>query len=139
MSLETITFKPAATSPVIRHPQAARRGTEFHLGSTRATPSGKTSDSKTETAETIGIKPENKTYNEFQVGQTLAGLKDAQPKSGNICKLCSAEKKTEDKSHKLQLKRVPRIMKQTEQLTIEEEAKKQEPNKDNKENKEKPK
>ena len=77
VSLETLKFKPAAASPVIRCPQTARRGTGFYLGSMRGTSSGKTSD----------IKTENKTYNEFEVAQTLVGLKDAQPKSGNIHKL----------------------------------------------------
>ena len=135
VSLETLRLKPAATSLVIRHPQTARRGAGLCLGSMRATSSGKTSDNKTETAETSDIKTENKTYNEFEVAQTLVGLKDAQPKSGNICKLQSAEKKTEDKPSKLKLKRVPRLTKHTEQLTLkdepkEEEAKKDEPKKD---------
>ena len=96
----------------------------------RATSSGKTSDSKTETAETSDIKTENKTYNEFEVTQTLVGLKDAQPKSGNIHKLQSAEKKTEDKPSKLKLKRVPRITKQTEQLTLKDKSKQEEATKD---------
>ena len=87
MSIETLRFEPAAASPVIRCPQITRRGTGFHLGSMRATSSGKTSDSKTETAEPSDIKTGNKTYNEFEVAQTLVGLKEAQPKSGNICKL----------------------------------------------------
>ena len=32
VSLETLRFKPAATSPVIRCPQTVKRGTGFHLG-----------------------------------------------------------------------------------------------------------
>ena len=93
MSLETLKFKPAASSPVIRHPQTARKGTGFHLGSMRATSSGETSDSKTETAEICDTKTKNKTDNKFEVAQTLVGLKDTQSKSGNICKLQSAERK----------------------------------------------
>ena len=65
VSLETLRLKPAATSPVFRCPQTPRRGTGFCLGSMRATSSGKTSDSKTGTAETSDIKTENKTYNKF--------------------------------------------------------------------------
>ena len=87
VSLETLRFKPAAASSIIRHLQTARRGTGFLLGSMRGTSSGKTSDSKTETAETSDIKIKNKTYNKFEVAQTLVCLKDAKPKSGNIHKL----------------------------------------------------